>query len=86
MKNERAIEDFDEALRIKPDFSIACSNRGAAYWRIDNIGNAPRSIEDYNHAIKFDPKYFAPYITLSRESLMLTWVGTMRRSQTTIKL
>ena len=62
VKNERAIEDFDEVLRIKPDFSIAYNNRGATYWRIDNIGNAPRSTEDYNHAIKFDPKYVAPYI------------------------
>ena len=62
VKNERAIEDFDEALRIKPDSSIAYNNRGATYWRIDNIGNAPPSIEDYNHAIKFDPKYVAPCI------------------------
>ena len=57
-ENRRAIEDFDQALRIDPGFAIAYSNRGLAY---NNLGEHRRAIEDYDQAIRIDPGLAAAY-------------------------
>ena len=46
---QRAIEDYNEAIRLKPDYAMAYSNRGIAYSK---LGQYQRAIEDYNKAIR----------------------------------
>src|SRR5262249_47557919 len=51
---DRAIRDYDEAIRLDPKFVRAYEERGAAYsWK----GDYDRAIRDYDEAIRLDPKY-----------------------------
>ncbi|HTY76709.1 MAG TPA: tetratricopeptide repeat protein [Candidatus Bathyarchaeia archaeon] len=52
-KNEfqRAIQDYDEAIRIDPDSALAFNNRGSAF---QHMGNYDRAIQDYDQAIRLD--------------------------------
>ena len=54
----RAILDYNEALKLNPQYGQAYNNRGAAY-RLQ--GDYTRAILDYNEAIKIDPKYASAY-------------------------
>ena len=56
---ERAIEDYNQAIRLNPNFALAFYNRGLAYARKFQF---ERAIEDYNEAIRLAPKY-APAFT-----------------------
>ena len=49
---ERAIEEYDEAIRLNPNDAIAYKNRGTAYR---NLGQFERAIEDYAEAIRLNP-------------------------------
>ena len=49
---QRAIEDYNEAIRLKPDVASAYYGRGNAY---SNISQYQRAIEDYNEAIHLEP-------------------------------
>jgi lipoprotein NlpI len=55
-KNEAApaIRDYDEAIRIKPDFAEALNNRGNA---LDDNGEHERAIRDYDEAIRIKPDF-----------------------------
>ena len=53
-----AIEDYDEAIRLKPHFVEAYHKRGYAYAK---FGQFQRAIEDYNKAIHLDPYYADVY-------------------------
>ena len=44
-KYDRAIEDYNEALRLKPDFAQAFSDRGAAWYF---KGEYQKAIADYD--------------------------------------
>ena len=55
---ERAIADYNEALRLHPDWAEAFSNRGYAYyWK----GEAARAIADYSRAIELRSDYAYAY-------------------------
>jgi tetratricopeptide (TPR) repeat protein len=54
---DRAISDFDEAIRLRPDFADAYKQRGTAY---ETKGDHDRAIEDYNQAIRLNPKQRSP--------------------------
>ncbi|MDD9797976.1 MAG: tetratricopeptide repeat protein, partial [Alphaproteobacteria bacterium] len=47
-----AIEDFNKAIELKPDYTIAYDNRGYANSRLENYLQA---LADYDKAIKLDP-------------------------------
>ena len=56
--HDRAIADFDEAIRLKPDFAEAYHGRGIAYF---NKGEHDHAVENYNKAIDLDPDYAEAY-------------------------
>jgi tetratricopeptide (TPR) repeat protein len=56
--NDRAIGDFDAAIRLDPKYAVAYSNRGYAYFA---KGDNDRAIADYNAAVRLDPKSAVAY-------------------------
>jgi lipoprotein NlpI len=48
---DRAVQDYDEAIRLDPDSALAYNNRGSAY---QHRGDYDRAIQDYDRAIKLD--------------------------------
>ena len=53
-ENDRAIQDFDEAIRLDPNYPDAFNNRGVAY---SGKAQYARAIEDFDQAIRLDPNY-----------------------------
>ena len=51
---DRAIADFDAAVKLDPNDAIAVNNRGL---RHRNKGDADRAIADFSAAIKLKPDY-----------------------------
>lgn len=51
---DRAIDDYNEAIRLDPKYAIAFNNRGLAYQR---KGETDRAIEDFGEAIRLNPAY-----------------------------
>jgi tetratricopeptide (TPR) repeat protein len=49
---DRAIADYSEAIRLKPDNAQVFNNRGNAYFF---NGQLDRAIEDYDNAIRLQP-------------------------------
>ncbi|HTS40961.1 MAG TPA: tetratricopeptide repeat protein [Xanthobacteraceae bacterium] len=55
---DRAISDFDHAIRLDPDSTYAFNNRGAAYAR---MGRFDVAIADFDEAIRINPSYATTY-------------------------
>jgi tetratricopeptide (TPR) repeat protein len=55
---DRAIADYDAAIRLNPTSAGIYNNRGFAH---DNKGNFDRAIADFNEAIRLDPKIAMVY-------------------------
>jgi len=55
---ERGIEDFDEAIRLDPQYAKAYNNRGLTYC---DLGQFERGIEHYDEAIRLDPQHAEAY-------------------------
>jgi tetratricopeptide (TPR) repeat protein len=53
-----AIKDFNEAIRLEPNYANAFNNRGVAYR---NRGDLDRAVADYDQAIPIKPDYFAAF-------------------------
>src|SRR6266478_9010569 len=51
---DRAIQNYDEVIRLNPNHAKAFSNRGIAYGR---KGDYDRAIENYNEAIRLNPNH-----------------------------
>ena len=51
---DRAIKDYDEAIRLNPRAADAYNNRGNAYRALDDLDRARR---DYDEAIRLNPRY-----------------------------
>ncbi len=56
---DRAIQDYDEAVKLDPKSASALINRGAAY---DFKGQHDRAIQDYDQAIKLNPKQIVAFL------------------------
>ena len=50
---DRAIADYNEAIRLSPNYAAAYFNRGLAFRR---KGDFDHAIADYDQAIRLDPK------------------------------
>jgi tetratricopeptide (TPR) repeat protein len=51
---DRAIQDYDQAIKLNPNRAAAFYNRGIDYR---NKGQTDRAIQDYDQAIKLDPSF-----------------------------
>jgi lipoprotein NlpI len=61
--NERAIADYNEAIKLDPKSTRAFVGRGAAY---QGKGDNDRAIADYNEAVRLDPKSATAYFARGR--------------------
>jgi tetratricopeptide (TPR) repeat protein len=57
-KYQRAIEDYDEAIRLDPKLGIAYFGRGNTYSKLHHYRQA---IKDFSEAIRIDPNYIGAY-------------------------
>ncbi len=48
-EHQRAIQDYDHAIKLNPNYSCACYNRGMAYIDLRQL---ERAIQDCDQAIK----------------------------------
>lgn len=55
---DRAIKDFNQAIRLDREYSLAYVNRGSAYYLKNDYD---RAISDYTQAIRLDPNYTIAY-------------------------
>ena len=55
---DRAIKDYDEAIRLDPKFVLAYNNRGNAYSEKNEFD---RAIKEFDEAIRLDPKHIYAY-------------------------
>ena len=58
-----AIEAFEHALALKPDFAPAYHNLGLAWWR---LGNIERAMAGFRRAVELDPTNIEPYCGLGQ--------------------
>ena len=56
-----AIQQFDKALELKSDFSLAYFNKGMAYNTLKGEDNAKKAIELLDLAIKYQDDYYDAY-------------------------
>ena len=61
-----AIADYDEAIRLRPDFPEAYNNRGAAKRDLGRHGDA---IADYDEAIRLRPDFPEAYYNRGRTKI-----------------
>ena len=55
---DKAIADYDEAIRLDPKYAVAYHNRGNAWYLKHEYDKA---IADYGEAIRLEPKYASAY-------------------------
>jgi tetratricopeptide (TPR) repeat protein len=55
---EEAIEDYEAAIKLKPDFIEAYNNLGNEY---SNLGEYDLALEKYNKALEIDPDFASAY-------------------------
>uniref|UniRef100_A0ABS3MSH6 Tetratricopeptide repeat protein n=1 Tax=Bradyrhizobium quebecense TaxID=2748629 RepID=A0ABS3MSH6_9BRAD len=55
---DRAIADYDQAIRLMPDYHVAINNRGVALMA---KGEFDRAIADFDRAIQLKPDYLAAF-------------------------
>ena len=65
---DRALADYDKAIRREPKYARAFNDRGALYGR---KGDYDRAIADYNEAIRLDPKYARAFCNRGRAKLKI---------------
>ena len=55
---QKAISDYDVAIRLEPENTAAYFNRGNAYFALDDFRQA---IQDYTVALRLDPNLALAY-------------------------
>ncbi|STR45761.1 lipoprotein NlpI [Iodobacter fluviatilis] len=58
-----ALNDFNKALEIWPQYSFVYNDRGAVYLEMQDYQKA---LEDFNRSILLKPDYFRPYLGRAR--------------------
>jgi Flp pilus assembly protein TadD len=49
---DKAINDFNKAIAMHPQYSFAYNNRGYSY---EQLGQLSKAVEDFSQAIQLDP-------------------------------
>jgi len=65
---QRAIEDFTEAIRLKPDFSTAHYNRGVTYNKLERYQEA---VIDFTNVITLNPAHQGAYVNRAVAYILL---------------
>lgn len=65
---EGALTDYDEAIRLKPNWATAYNNRGQTNTL---LGKHQEALADYNEAIRLKPNYVKAYINRGPTNLVL---------------
>ena len=73
-KYEEAIKDFNEAIRLNPNYAEAYNDRGVAKY---DLGKYSESIEDYNRAIQLNSSFFGAY---SNRGLVKVKIGKYKEA------
>jgi tetratricopeptide (TPR) repeat protein len=55
---DQAIDDYNQAIQVEPNYAAAYNNRGRSYYA---QGDYDRAIADFNQAITLDPNYADAY-------------------------
>ena len=66
-QHQRAIENFNEVIRLKPGYFIAYNGRGISY---ESLGQSQLAIENFNEAIRLKPDYAEAYNNRGRTYLL----------------
>ena len=61
--NDRAIQDYDQSIRLDPDSALAHNNRGSAY---QHKGDYERALTDYNAAVRLDSGFAVAFSNRGR--------------------
>lgn len=56
---QKAMDDFNTALKVNPDFPQAYANRALVFVRIEKYN---RALADYDRALQINPQYAAAYV------------------------
>jgi serine/threonine protein kinase/tetratricopeptide (TPR) repeat protein len=57
-QNDKAVADYTDAIRLKPDYAEAYNGRGQAYFKLKQFDKA---ISDYSDAIRIKPDFAEAY-------------------------
>jgi len=76
----RAIEDYDEAIRLSPQHADAYYNRGIAYA---DLGEYQLAIDDLNETLILDPQYADAF---ANKALTYTFLGKSLEAQQNTEL
>src|SRR5262249_46460690 len=55
---DRAIQDYDQSIKLDPNYARAFNNRGVAY---QTKGEYDRAIDDFDESIKLNPQYASAF-------------------------
>ena len=72
---ERAISEFEEAVRLNESDGMAYFNMGMIYYRICDQGDEKydKAIDAFAHAIRADPKVYASIVLSRMKFLSYSW-------------
>ena len=79
---EEAIEDFDRALEIDPEYALAFSNRGYVKYKLTLLDDA---LEDVKKAIALDPDDVYFYENLAEIHIAMDVMDNAKKSIEKIK-
>ena len=71
-----AIADYDQAIKLKPDYAEAYYNRGRSKGNF-LIGDYRGQIADYDQAIKFKPDYAEAYYSRGLSKAFFSFLGIL---------
>ena len=66
--HDRAIVDYNEAIRLSPNYLVAIYNRGLAYLK---KGDNDRAIADFNEAVRRSPMYAQAFCARGKAKLAM---------------
>src|SRR5262245_59675290 len=77
---DRAVQDYDQSIKLNPNYARAINHRGVAYQKKREYD---RAIEYFDASIKLDPDYSIAFT--NRAQTYLERANTPARSRTTVR-